>query len=41
MHPDDYWEVTFTSFENIKAAFSKNNIQVAYSEGVELGSIGK
>ena len=41
VHPDDYWEVTFACFENIKAAFSKNNIQVAYSEGVELGSIGE
>jgi len=41
VHPDDYWDVTFKCFENIKAAFSKNNIQVAYSEGVEMGSIGE
>ena len=41
VHPDNYWEVTFACFENIKSAFSKNNIQVAYSEGVELGSIGE
>ncbi len=41
VHPDDYWEVTFACFENIKSAFSKHNIQVAYSEGVELGSIGE
>lgn len=41
VHPDNYWNVTFACYENIKAAFSKNNIQVAYSEGVELGSIGE
>ena len=39
--PDDFWEVTFACYENIKKAFSDNNIQVAYSEGVELGSIGE
>ena len=39
--PDDFWEVTFACYENIKKAFSENNIQVAYSEGVELGSIGE
>ncbi|MCF6213068.1 MAG: sodium-dependent bicarbonate transport family permease [Flavobacteriaceae bacterium] len=39
--PDDYWEVTFACYENIKKAFSENNIQVAYSEGVELGNIGE
>ncbi len=38
--PDNYWEVTFACYENIKKAFSENNIQVAYSEGVELGKIG-
>jgi small conductance mechanosensitive channel len=40
-HPDNYWEVTFACYQNIKSAFSKHNIQVAYSEGVELGSIGE
>ncbi|MFT5737670.1 MAG: hypothetical protein ACI9SG_002020 [Maribacter sp.] len=25
----------------IKQVFSENNIRVAYSEGIELGSIGK
>lgn len=40
VHPDDYWKVTFACYENIKKAFSENNIQVAYSEGVELGRIG-
>ncbi|GAB5555476.1 MAG: mechanosensitive ion channel [Saprospiraceae bacterium] len=38
--PDDYWEVTFEVYENIKRAFSENNIKVAYSEGVEIGKIG-
>lgn len=38
--PDDYWQVTFDTHQAIKKAFSVNNIQVAYSEGVELGSIG-
>ena len=38
--PDDYWEVTFESYANIKAAFSRHNVQVAYSEGVEMGKIG-
>lgn len=39
--PDDYWPVQFEVYERIKAAFHANNIQVAYSEGVELGSIGE
>lgn len=39
--PDDYWQVTFDSYQAIKAAFYKNNIAVAYSEGVEMGKIGE
>jgi small conductance mechanosensitive channel len=39
-HPDNYWEVTFAAHECIKAAFHDHGIQVAYSEGVEMGSIG-
>jgi small conductance mechanosensitive channel len=39
-HPDNYWEVTFAAHERIKAAFNQHGIQVAYSEGVEMGSIG-
>jgi small conductance mechanosensitive channel len=39
--PDDYWEVTFEAYEKIKAAFHEHNIKVAYSEGVEMGNIGK
>ena len=41
IEPDYYWEVTFQAYEAIKKAFNKNGIQVAYSEGVELGSIGE
>lgn len=39
--PDDYWEVIFATHEHIKKAFSENKIKVAYSEGVEFGSIGE
>lgn len=38
--PDDFWEVTFEAYERIKAAFNRNQIKVAYSEGVEMGEIG-
>jgi len=38
--PDDFWEVTFMAHQDIKRAFSENNVKVAYSEGVELGKIG-
>jgi small conductance mechanosensitive channel len=40
IHPDDYWNATFEVHEHVKRAFSQHGIQVAYSEGVELGSIG-
>lgn len=40
VRPDDFWEVTFDVHERIKAAFNRNGIQVAYSEGVEMGKIG-
>ncbi len=40
IHPDDYWKATFEVYSAIKAAFSANGIQAAYSEGVELGEIG-
>jgi len=39
--PDDFWEVTFDVHERIKAAFNQHGIQVAYSEGVEMGKIGE
>lgn len=41
VEPDDFWEVTFEANRAIKNAFNKHNIQVAYSEGVEMGSIGE
>jgi len=40
VHPEHFWQVTFDTHEAIKKAFSDNKIQVAYSEGIELGSIG-
>ncbi len=39
--PEHFWQVTFDTHQVIKKAFSENNIQVAYSEGVEMGSIGE
>jgi len=39
--PDNYWDATFEIYGSIKKAFKENNIQVAYSEGVELGKIGE
>ena len=38
--PNDYWQVTFEAHQAIKAAFSNNDVKMAYSEGVELGKIG-
>lgn len=38
--PDNYWHATYEVYEVIKSAFQKHDIKVAYSEGVELGSIG-
>jgi len=38
--PDDYWEVYYEAYARIKSAFSRNQIKVAYSEGVEMGNIG-
>ena len=40
VHPDDFWEATFDCYAAVKKAFNENNIQVAYSEGIELGKIG-
>ncbi|MEL7160146.1 MAG: mechanosensitive ion channel family protein [Bacteroidota bacterium] len=40
VQPDDYWQATFAVNERIKAAMSEHGIKMAYSEGVELGSIG-
>ena len=38
--PDHYWTATFDCMAAIKKAFSDNNIQMSYSEGIELGDIG-
>ncbi len=39
--PQDYWSVYYDINRTIKKTFGQNGIKVAYSEGVELGSIGK
>ncbi|MEO9894652.1 mechanosensitive ion channel family protein [Aurantibacter sp.] len=39
--PDYFWDVTFASNSAIKKAFNRNNVKVAYSEGVEIGKIGE
>lgn len=41
VNPDDYWEAVFGVNERIKSALSQNNVKMAYSEGVELGTIGE
>ncbi len=38
---EDYWDVYFKAKENVKAALGANGIKMAYSEGVEMGDIGK
>ncbi len=39
--PSNYWTATFESHKAVKKLFHENNIRVAYSEGIELGSIGE
>ena len=39
--PDHYWDVHFEVYRRIKKAFYDANIKVAYSEGVEMGNIGR
>ncbi|MEL6717448.1 MAG: mechanosensitive ion channel family protein [Bacteroidota bacterium] len=41
LHPDKYWDVRFEVYRQIKKAFHDNGIKMAYSEGVELGTIGE
>lgn len=41
VNPDEYWDATFSINELLKTALSKHGIKMAYSEGVELGSIGE
>ncbi len=38
---EDYWDVYFDAKKNVLQALGRNNIKVAYSEGVEMGDIGK
>jgi len=38
---EDYWDVYFNVNRNVKKALSENGIKVAYTEGMELGVIGK
>lgn len=38
--PNEYWNATFETHEAVKKVFNENHIKVAYSEGVELGTIG-
>ena len=40
IEPDNYWHVTYEAYRKVKEAFHEEGIQVAYSEGVELGPIG-
>lgn len=41
VHPDEYWDATYAIHQAIKRAFFENGIKMAYSEGVELGTIGE
>ncbi len=38
--PEDFWDVQFEVYAQIKKAFHENDVKMAYSEGVELGPIG-
>ncbi|NND07407.1 MAG: mechanosensitive ion channel family protein [Saprospiraceae bacterium] len=40
IHPDNYWDANFESLQRIKKALHEENIQVAYSEEIELGKVG-
>jgi len=39
--PEHYWDVYYKAHIAIKNALGKNDVKMAYSEGIELGSIGK
>lgn len=41
IHPDNYWSATFEVNKKIKSAFHHYNIKIAYSEGIEFGTIGE
>jgi small conductance mechanosensitive channel len=38
--PNNFWGATYQCHAAIKKAFNENGVQVAYSEGIELGDIG-
>lgn len=38
--PENYWDAYYQGNLAIKRALGKNNIKMAYSEGIELGAIG-
>ncbi|MGK0363513.1 MAG: small conductance mechanosensitive channel [Saprospiraceae bacterium] len=40
IEPDHYWHVTYEVYRKVKDAFHREGIQVAYSEGIQLGNIG-
>ncbi len=39
--PVDYWQGIFEVHKAVKSAFHDHNIHVAYSEGIEMGTIGE
>lgn len=39
--PEDYYKVYYAANQQIKASLGKNNFKMAYSEGIELGNIGR
>ena len=39
--PDDYWQGIFDVHKAVKSAFHDHNIQMAYSDGIEMGTIGE
>lgn len=39
--PEKYWDVYYEINNNVKRVFGESNFKMAYSEGVELGPIGK
>ena len=39
--PEDYWAVYYAANKQIKATLGQNDFKMAYSEGIELGTIGK
>lgn len=41
INPKNFWPTTFVVHQKIKTAFAENKIQIAYSEGIVFGEIGK